>query len=193
MRNKWAHPYHLGLESLHIDKVANYVLSCLKRRTYHNAAACLKTYLFKVGKTEQPVGKAQCSRVQLCIMSLGCCFVAKQISVRAGAEIFLIRLLILFAQRKRQSAIWELCFYISYHFYKHIIGKVHILPALEDKSPKSYGIAIFTALHYFTFRKAVSCNTFVAFSYAAVVTIISAIICKLYKTSEINLFSKNRY
>ena len=76
---------------------------------------------------------------------------------------------------------------------KTVIRKIAVLPALQNEGAKSEGIAFDTAINDFVGSQSVSVAVFVAFSDAAVITVILTDVADFNQTSDKNLVTVNTF
>jgi len=84
VRNKRPYTNHLRLKLCDKKHIFGKMLSCLKGRSHHHAAACLKADFFQIAKALYTLVKGQIFGVKLAVVMTVGGFMPKQIAVCAG-------------------------------------------------------------------------------------------------------------
>ena len=123
--------------------------------------------------------------VMLFIRSL----MAQQISVCPGIKVALIAFPWLFTDRERNRTVRILCLNPGHYLTDALIRVVWVLTALQHKGAKAQLIAALAACHNLLRTQAVAVRMGIAVPYAAVETVVFAVVGKLYQPSYKNLIA----
>lgn len=129
--------------------------------------------------------------MQLFVVFFACSFVPEQVSVSPCVIHCTVALAASFTEGERDGAVGIFFLYPAYDTAHDLIGKVHVLAALQDECAEAEGISVVTTGENIVLAKSVPLTGLVAPSDSAVQAVVFAYVANLDKSAYIHVTAVN--
>ena len=168
------------------DEVFRECLRGLVRRSYHKSGADLITDRRQIIEASLALRKLHSRRMQTRVMFLVRGLVPKQIPIRPRLKIADIRIMRFLSDRQSDRGIGEILANMTDYLNKSIIGKIRILPPLQDEGVIPEFLPVCATSENLLFREPIPADIFRFRVNAAVITSVFAVVGEFDQSAEKN-------